>query len=109
MQGSLGDNRPFPAAEETPRARWAASAMKKLSAARLLGPGPPEPQPPSRDWAMTAPAHLPEFLPQQTEKQSESSPQAPVINWVPGWICAKETIETGRRKDRQIDGFEVDR
>lgn len=52
-------------------------------AALLLGKGSPKPQPPSRSWAMTGPAHLPEWNPQHPEAQSASDVHEPVMNCVP--------------------------
>ena len=51
-----------------------------------LGCASPWPQPPSRSWAMTGPAHLPELKPQQLDAQSESLEQGPVMNCVPGGL-----------------------
>ena len=55
----------------------------RATAASSLGEESPNPQPPSRSWAITAPAHLPELKPQHPEAQSASLAQAPVMNWVP--------------------------
>ena len=55
----------------------------RATAASSFGEESPNPQPPSRSWAMTAPAHLPELKPQHPEAQSASLVQAPVMNWVP--------------------------
>jgi hypothetical protein len=52
-------------------------------AALLLGVALPKPQPPSRSWAMTAPAHLPDLKPQQPEEHSESLAHSWVMNLVP--------------------------
>ena len=52
----------------------------RATAALSLGEESPCPQPPSRSWAITGPAHLPELKPQQAEAQSASLLQAPVIN-----------------------------
>src|SRR2546423_784139 len=71
---------------------WAATAVEvdmavgwpsSERAAVSLGCASPNPQPPSRSWAMTGPAHLPELKPQQPEAQSASLVQGPVMNCVP--------------------------
>ena len=51
-----------------------------------LGWASPWPQPPSRVWAMTGPAHRPLLKPQQPDAQSASLEQLPVMNWVPGGL-----------------------
>src|SRR2546421_658713 len=43
----------------------------------------PNPQPPSRFWAMMAPAHLPDLKQQQPEAQSASLAPAPEIYSLP--------------------------
>jgi hypothetical protein len=57
-------------------------------AALSLGCASPKPQPPSRSWATTAPAHFPLRKPQHPAAQSASEVQAPVMNWVPGALAA---------------------
>jgi hypothetical protein len=51
--------------------------------AMLLGATSPNPHPPSRSWATTAAAHLPDLKPQHEVAQSASEAQTPVMNWVP--------------------------
>lgn len=77
----------------------------RACAAVSLGCASPKPHPPSRSWATTGPAHLPELKPQQAEAQSASVVQAPVINCVPGAACRREIagratagMDTGRKK-----------
>jgi len=53
-------------------------------AAVSFGEESPCPQPPSRDWAMIAPAHKPELNPQHPLAQSASLEHGPVMNCVPG-------------------------
>ena len=56
---------------------------RRRRAALSLGWALPKPQPPSRVWAMMAPAHLPVLKSQQPEAQSASLSQGPVMNCVP--------------------------
>jgi hypothetical protein len=70
----------------------AASLARKATSARLLGCALPKPQPPSRSWAITGPAHLPELKPQQEDAQSASEVQAPVINCVPWPATRRVTV-----------------
>lgn len=56
---------------------------RNARAAVSFGTALPKPQPPSRSWAMTGPAHFPERKPQQELAQSASEVQGPVMNWVP--------------------------
>jgi hypothetical protein len=52
-------------------------------AASSFGVPDPNPQPPSRDNAMMAPAHLPVLNAQQPDAQSASLVHWPVMNWAP--------------------------
>ncbi len=52
----------------------------RATAASSLGEESPKPHPPSRSWAITAPAHFPDLKPQQPEAQSASLVQTPVMN-----------------------------
>lgn len=61
---------------KTYRAARAATAL-------AFGVASPCPHPPSRSWAMTGPAHLPELNPQHPSAQSASEAQTPVMNCVP--------------------------
>lgn len=66
----------------------AAMVLPRARAALLFGVASPKPQPPSRCWAITAPAQRPVLKPQQPLAQSASLVQAPVMNWVP-WVWAR--------------------
>ena len=59
----------------------------------LLGVELPKPHPPSRVWATTGPAHLPERNPQQFVKQSESDLQKLEVNWVPARGNTRAEVE----------------
>jgi len=52
-------------------------------AAVSFGSASPNPQPPSRSWAMIAPAQSAEWKPQHPEAQSASEEQRPVMNCLP--------------------------
>lgn len=67
-------------AEEEPPSR----AFAALS----FGCALPKPQPPSRVWAMTAPAHSAEWKPQHPDSQSASDVQRPVMNCLPALLPA---------------------
>ena len=60
-----------------------------------LGWASPWPQPPSRVWAMTGPAHRPLLKPQQPDAQSASLEHGPVMNWVPGAIAGAADVGGG--------------
>jgi len=71
----------------------------KATAALSLGVLSPKPQPPSRSWATTAPAHFPLLKPQQPDAQSASLVHAPVMNCVPvPW----ETTRAARLKRMKL-------
>jgi hypothetical protein len=72
----------------------AAALEPSLSVARLFGATSPNPHPPSRSCAMTGPAHLPEWKPQQDDAQSASALQVPVMNCVPA-ASGVEAAEVG--------------
>jgi hypothetical protein len=58
--------------------------VKPIACAALsLGVPEPNPQPPSRDKAMMAPAHFPVLKAQQPDAQSASLVHWPVMNWAP--------------------------
>ena len=61
----------------------AAPVKPRATAASSLGDESPNPQPPSRSCATTAPAHLPLLKPQQPDAQSASLVHTPVMNCVP--------------------------
>ena len=69
---------------------------KNASAAILFGVALPWPQPPSRVWAITGPAHKPLLKPQQEDAQSASELHGPVMNCVPAERARGARVEKRR-------------
>lgn len=73
-----------------PPTHYCPCPARKACSARLFGASSPNPQPPSLVCAITAPAHFPVLNAQQSDSQSASLVQGPVMNWVPGAAAAED-------------------
>jgi len=76
---------------------------KKARAAMLFGCASPWPQPPSRVWAITGPAHRPLLKPQHDEAQSASEEQGPVMNCVPCERTSRMRLSSRKTVDDSVE------